>query len=153
MHLQFCCMPSFPIIAALIRPIPAHPNPHPLVLAVVVFAYARDAQPLLSPRCTYYALFGDAAPFLVKQEKRKKIRGEKERHHNPTTETKLQQIQNMLLFFIYSTTLCKFCRLYIGTTSLRYTLLVYSRICTQNLSRSRVFCVRPRNSCPLSQKN
>ena len=59
-------MPSFPI-AAFSRPSPAHPNPDPLVLAVVVFAYPRDAQPLLSPRCTYYALrCGDAAPLLGK---------------------------------------------------------------------------------------
>ena len=44
-------MPSFPI-AALSRLSPAHPNPDPLVLTIVVLAYPRDAQPLLSPRCT-----------------------------------------------------------------------------------------------------
>ena len=88
-YLLFRCMPPFPTKAAFSRPSPAHPNPDPLVLAVVVFAYPRDAQPLLPPRCTYYALrCDDAAPLLGKQEKRKKRRKEKERYHNPTTETK-----------------------------------------------------------------
>ena len=65
--------------------VPAHPNPDTLVLAVVVFAYPRDAPPLFSPRCTYYALLcGDAPLLLRKQEKRKKGRKGKKRHHNPT---------------------------------------------------------------------
>ena len=76
-------------MAAFSRPSPAPTNPNPVVLAVVVFAYPRDAQPLLSPRCTHDALrCGDAAPLLGKQEERKQRRKEKERHHYPTMETK-----------------------------------------------------------------
>ena len=59
--------------------IPGHPNPDTLVLAVVIFAYLRDAQPLVSSCCTYYALrCGDAPFFLGKQEKWKQTR-QKER--------------------------------------------------------------------------
>ena len=77
---EFRCIPSFPIIAAFSRPSPAHPNPDLLVLAVVVLSHPRDAQPLLSPRCTYYALrCGDAAPLPGKARKTKgKKKGKRE---------------------------------------------------------------------------